>query len=225
MTRIPQGQQSARCPQAHSSLLSATCAGVRVSLPAACANCSCGVKPVDEINDTRRMDRPIDRIARHPRDFGRAGRFRRGRLFHSRPAGRFMVASSLSATPVSSGDALRTPLLAEPHLVLEITRGRTRFPLRPVPGPRYLIGAAVTCDLRLGGNGMPALHSLISVEDQIYTIEAIASDPPLKVNGERVQVADLRDGDLLEIGDVELTVRMVAGQSPASAQASGATIG
>lgn len=126
-----------------------------------------------------------------------------------------MVASSLAATTVSSGDPPGDHPQGESHLVLEITRGHTRFPLRPVRGPRFLIGAAVTCDLRLGGHGMPALHSLISLDDDGYTLEAIASDPPLLINRELVQIADLHDGDIIIIGEVEMTVRLVASQSPA----------
>ncbi|MCY2967250.1 MAG: hypothetical protein NT069_27050 [Planctomycetota bacterium] len=127
-----------------------------------------------------------------------------------------MVASELSATPQYTTGTPRGVLAGEAHLLLEITRGRTRFPLRPVRGPRYLIGAAVTCDLRLGGEGMPALHSLITTEDQVCELEAIAAEPALRVNGQVVQSVRLKDGDVIEIGEVELTARMVAGRTPAS---------
>ena len=104
------------------------------------------------------------------------------------------------------------PALASPSLglVLEVSRGRTRFPQRPVTGPRFLIGSAITCDLRLGGADIPAIHSLIVHSDEGYELETLVGDPELKVNGEVVQQAWLRDGDRIEIGSIELTAMMVA---------------
>lgn len=104
------------------------------------------------------------------------------------------------------------PTSASPQagLVLEISRGRTRFPQRPVNGPRFLIGSAITCDLRLGGVEIPAVHTLIVHSDEGYELETLVGDPPLKVNGETVQHTWLRDGDRIEIGTIELTARMVS---------------
>lgn len=130
-----------------------------------------------------------------------------------------MVASDHIATPQSPHFAGRPATqLGEARLILEITRGKTRFPLRPVRGPRFLIGAAATCDLRLGGEAMPALHSLITLEDHEIELESIAAEPVLRINGAPVQGAILRDGDVIEIGEVELTARLVAGRTPASVQ-------
>ena len=103
-----------------------------------------------------------------------------------------------------------TSALPQAGLVLEIARGRTRFPRRPVNGPRFLIGSAITCDLRLGGADIPAVHTLIVHSDQGYELETLVGDPPLKVNGEIVQHTWLRDGDRIEIGTIELTARMVS---------------
>src|SRR4029077_10738480 len=90
---------------------------------------------------------------------------------------------------VSDQSSLSLPV----HLVLEVTRGVTRFPRRPVTHPRFLIGAGSTCDLRLGGEGIPALHSLITVSGRDITLEAIAAEPALRVNGRVVQTAILHD--------------------------------
>ncbi|MGE5193356.1 MAG: FHA domain-containing protein [Deltaproteobacteria bacterium] len=123
--------------------------------------------------------------------------------------------SSASAEiTVSDPSSLTLPV----HLVLEVTKGFTRFPRRPVTHPRFLIGAGSTCDLRLGGEGMPALHSLITVSGRDITLEAIAAEPPLKVNGRHVQTALLHDGDVIDVGEVELLARFEAGQTPAGAQ-------
>ena len=110
----------------------------------------------------------------------------------------------------SDATALNPAAELTQRLVLEITRGRTRFPLRPVAGERFLIGAAVTCDLRLGGPLMPALHSIIHTADGCSELDAISAVPALKINGKMVDHALLNDGDRIEIGDVELTARLVA---------------
>lgn len=110
----------------------------------------------------------------------------------------------------SDATALNSAAELTQRLVLEITRGRTRFPLRPVAGERFLIGAAVTCDLRLGGPLMPALHSIIHTADGCSELDAISAVPALKINGVTVDHAYLNDGDRIEIGDVELTARLVA---------------
>lgn len=110
----------------------------------------------------------------------------------------------------SDATALNSAAELTQRLVLEITRGRTRFPLRPVAGERFLIGAAVTCDLRLGGPLMPALHSIIHTADGCSELDAISAVPALKINGVTVDHAYLNNGDRIEIGDVELTARLVA---------------
>ncbi|MGQ0634879.1 MAG: hypothetical protein ACT4QC_09735 [Planctomycetaceae bacterium] len=107
-------------------------------------------------------------------------------------------------------------------LVLEVTRGSTRFRRRPVTGPRFLIGAGVTCDLRIGGEGMPALHSLITIDVAGAQLEAIAATPALVVNGRRSREARLRDGDIVRIGDVELIAHIVCGQPASQAPTTGA---
>ena len=102
------------------------------------------------------------------------------------------------------------------HLVLEVTRGSTRFRRRPVTSARFLIGSGTTCDLRLGGDDMPALHSIITTSGREITLEAIAAAPALSVNGRQAQSALLRDGDLISVGQVELLARLEAGHAPAA---------
>jgi|GEM_PF-636587 len=109
------------------------------------------------------------------------------------------------------------------HLVLEITRGRTRFPRRPVTHSRFLIGAGATCDLRLGGEQMPALHSIITVSGREFAIEAIGAEPGLTVNGRLIQTSLLHDGDIIGIGEVELLARLEAGHAPAAIEQTAGT--
>lgn len=115
--------------------------------------------------------------------------------------------SNFSAASASLwGSADSTSPLATSQLSLKIARGRTGFPERPVQPGRFLIGAAAACDLRLGGVGIPALHSLIHNEAGGAWIDAIAPQPPLMVNGQPQHRYELHDGDLVAIGDFEFTV-------------------
>jgi len=129
-----------------------------------------------------------------------------------------MVPTQNSSASAEIPVADQSSLSLAVHLVLEVTRGRTRFRRRPVNHPRFLIGAGSTCDLRLGGEGIPALHSIITVNGRDIHLEAISAEPALLVNGRRIQQTALSNGDLIVIGDVELLARLEAGHTPAGAQ-------
>ena len=111
---------------------------------------------------------------------------------------------------------------AEAPVVLEIVRGRTEHPRRPVTGPRYFIGSGPNCDLCLGGAGMPVLHSFIQIRGRHVWIEAVASEPSLLINGETATGEWLRDGDTLEIGSFQLRARLQASGANVNSTASGA---
>ena len=134
-----------------------------------------------------------------------------------------MVPTQSRSAPAENPVADQLSLSLPVHLVLEVTRGRTRFRRRPVNHPRFLIGAGSTCDLRLGGEGIPALHSIITVSGRDIHLEAISAEPALVVNGRQIQQTALSDGDLIVIGDVELLARLEAGHTPGEAQAAAAS--
>ena len=90
---------------------------------------------------------------------------------------------------------------------LEITKGKTQYPVRPLPGARLTIGAGTCCDLQLSGSEMPIVHSVILRESGEARIEAIAPQPKLLVNGIPVRTSDLGEGDLISIGSIELKFR------------------
>jgi len=104
----------------------------------------------------------------------------------------------------SSGLASQAPLLT-----LEICRGRTAFPQRPVIGPRFFLGSGANCDLRLGGDEIPAIHSLIQTRGNQLWLEPIASTPRLLLNGEPTEGEWLRDGDVIEFGPFQLIAHIV----------------
>jgi hypothetical protein len=98
----------------------------------------------------------------------------------------------------------------EGYLLLEICRGRTEHPLRPVFSERYLIGSSARCDMRLGGQEMPPLHSLLFVDGEDIWLEAMAATPELRVNGRTQTSVRLVDGDRIEIGTIELVAHIPA---------------
>lgn len=100
--------------------------------------------------------------------------------------------------------------LCDVGLCLEISRGQTEHPLRPMTRlhDKFLIGGDDDCDLQLGGDDIPALHSLLQFENGGFWIEAVAPDPQLFVNRKPVSSCLLRHDDLIEIGQFQLTVRL-----------------
>ena len=91
---------------------------------------------------------------------------------------------------------------------LRIADDNRRFPFRPVSAGLFLIGHGAGCDLRLGHDDMPALHSVIQISDNAADVNCVAVYPPMFVNGEPVRQARLSDGDLIEIGDVRLVFQL-----------------
>src|SRR4051812_43150982 len=85
-------------------------------------------------------------------------------------------------------------------VVLEVCRGRTEHPLRPVHSERFLIGSSPRCDLRLGGEDMPPLHSLIVIDGTDVWLEAVAPRPHLVVNDRPQSSVRLADGDHIRVG-------------------------
>lgn len=106
--------------------------------------------------------------------------------------------------------------MSHPGMWLEIRRGKTNFPLRPISGDRFLIGAGSHCHLQLGGEHVPMLHSLLIIEGQQATLEAVVSEPPLLVNGEVCRLVELSDEDTVIIGDFEFVFHRLVAIEPAS---------
>ena len=99
---------------------------------------------------------------------------------------------------------------------LEIRKGKTNFPLRPISGERFLIGAGSHCHLQLGGHHVPMLHSLLLIEGQTAHLEAVIAEPPLLVNGEARRIVELQDEDIVSIGDFEFVFHRLVSSEPVS---------
>ncbi|QDT45420.1 hypothetical protein Pan241w_55400 [Gimesia alba] len=96
---------------------------------------------------------------------------------------------------------------------LEITKGKTKFPIRPLQGTRLTIGAGTCCGLQLAGDGMPILHTVVHLEPGEVKIEAIAPQPKLLLNGIPVQTSVVSDGDVITIGAIEFVFRLSSPQT------------
>ena len=105
------------------------------------------------------------------------------------------------------------PANIDGHLVLEICRGRTEHPLRPVYSERFLIGSSARCDLRLGGPEIPPLHTLVFIDGPDIWLEAMATSPVLRVNGQVETSVRIMDGDRIGIGPIELVAHLPADSS------------
>lgn len=115
------------------------------------------------------------------------------------------------------GNLDNSPHADSSPLVFEITCGRTESPLRPVNRDRFLIGAGEHCDLRLGGKGMPAVHSVVHVDGKEIWLETLADSPEVRVNGRLTRSAALEPGDDLEIGSFSLKLHRTSSTEPVQA--------
>ncbi|MFH1300306.1 MAG: FHA domain-containing protein [Planctomycetota bacterium] len=102
---------------------------------------------------------------------------------------------------------------------LEIIKGKTKFPIRPVQDDRLTIGAGSCCGLQIAGHNMPILHTVVQIEQGEVKIEAISPQPKLLLNGIPVRTSILTDGDLITIGPIEFVFRQTCPQTATSISA------
>ncbi len=92
-------------------------------------------------------------------------------------------------------------LPADAIACLKLADDGRRFPFRPLSSGLFLIGSGASCDLRLGGGGIPSLHSRIEICGRSANISCIGDSPGLFINGQPAVSARLSEGDLIEIGE------------------------
>jgi pSer/pThr/pTyr-binding forkhead associated (FHA) protein len=96
-----------------------------------------------------------------------------------------------------------------PHVELEILRGRANRKIRRIDVPVYLIGSAPDCDLVLADKTFPEVHTYVYVTKQGVSVRRLGDGPELRINGEVVQAGTLHDGERVQLGSFEFTVRVV----------------
>ena len=104
---------------------------------------------------------------------------------------------------------------------LEITKGKTEFPIRPLQDNRLTIGAGSCCGLQLAGHDMPILHTVIQIDNQDVMIKAISPQPKLLLNGTPIHGSTLSDGDLITIGPIEFKFHLTCPQTVTSISSAG----
>ncbi|MDB5392081.1 MAG: hypothetical protein JWM11_7727 [Planctomycetaceae bacterium] len=126
-----------------------------------------------------------------------------------------MTVTEFNSQPTTEADATGYPDRT-PRMILEICRGLTRFPQRPISGPRFFIGSGPGCDLRLGGESFPAIHSLIQTRENGVWFETLAAEPLARLNGELTRGEWLRDGDRIEIGAFQFLAHVLPELPPSA---------
>ncbi|NIL98576.1 MAG: hypothetical protein GTO53_11705 [Planctomycetales bacterium] len=99
-----------------------------------------------------------------------------------------------------------------PTVQLEITRGRARDRLRPVHGRTFFIGSGPDCDLVLGDDHFPELHSYLLLTPEAIVIRHLGHQPALRVDGRLHSRATLTDQARIQIGPYEFMIHITGGQ-------------
>lgn len=128
------------------------------------------------------------------------------------PTGRFNVSSeAVAAASANPEDPVTTGTLWRTGLVLEVNG--MRHPLNP---PGLTIGRGSDADLRINDPGISRRHAQVVVGGTgpalRYRITDLGSTNGIKVDGQRVRDAQLRDGSRIEIGSTRMLVHSSEGQ-------------
>jgi pSer/pThr/pTyr-binding forkhead associated (FHA) protein len=89
---------------------------------------------------------------------------------------------------------------------LVVQNGRMKGIRRPLVTPLTLIGQAQGCEVRLNVDGVQPLHCAIAHSPQGYVLRDLSTDRSAQLNGHRVSIQPLQDGDLLSVGPFEFLV-------------------
>ncbi len=114
------------------------------------------------------------------------------------------MASAFSSRAHSTDN--KTPNREQLNFSLEVLQGKTQHPKRSLPLGRLSIGSGNKCWLRLGGQGIPDIHSWLEVTRKEIELYVFEENPRVQVNGHPVRFAILRGGESLMIGDYEFLI-------------------
>jgi pSer/pThr/pTyr-binding forkhead associated (FHA) protein len=98
---------------------------------------------------------------------------------------------------------------AIPHGSYLLAPGTSRALLIPLDGPMTHLGRGLNADLHLDDASVSRRHAIILRTDEGHRILDDRSLNGTWVNGREIQEAELRDGDVITLGRVELTYREV----------------
>ena len=106
--------------------------------------------------------------------------------------------ASSSHTPISLHQNVFGYLVA-----LDGSRQGERFPL---VGSELTVGSSPGIDIRLADSGIARLHARIVYREGRHYIETVEESGSCLVNGVQKDKAELRDGDVLSLGEIKMQV-------------------
>ncbi len=95
-----------------------------------------------------------------------------------------------------------------PRVELEIQRGRANNKIRRIDVPVFLIGSAHDCDLVLADRAIPEAHTYLYITSRGVSVRRIGEGPQLAIDGREVEQAAIHNGQTLQIGRYEFTLRI-----------------
>ena len=117
--------------------------------------------------------------------------------------GVFRVRSSVVA---DDAPAHRTEGIGRPRLVLQTSPERVVLLTRPVT----VVGRGVDADLRLEDTGVSRAHAELRLEGSTVRVVDLQSTNGTVLNGRKVRIATLSDGDRLDLGATTMVYRSEA---------------
>ncbi len=114
--------------------------------------------------------------------------------------GVFRVRSSVVAADLP---AHRTEGIGRPRLVLQTSPERTVLLTRPVT----VVGRGADADLRLEDTGVSRAHAELRLDGSTVRVVDLQSTNGTLLNGRKVRIATLSDGDRLDLGATTLVYR------------------
>ena len=115
--------------------------------------------------------------------------------------GVFRVRSSVVATPDAGGH--RTQGIGRPRVVVQTSPERVVLLTRPVT----VVGRGADADLRLEDTGVSRAHAELRLDGGTVRVVDLQSTNGTQLNGRRVRIATLTDGDRLDLGATTLVYR------------------
>ncbi len=114
--------------------------------------------------------------------------------------GVFHVRSSVAA---ADSPAHRTAGIGRPRVVLQTTPEQVVLLTRPVT----VVGRGADADLRLADTGVSRAHAELRLDGDTVRVVDLQSTNGTMLNGRRVRIATLTDGDRLDLGSTSLVFR------------------
>jgi hypothetical protein len=97
---------------------------------------------------------------------------------------------------------------------LVVHNGRLSGARRPLTGPVTVLGQGPGCEIRLSADNIHSAHCLLLLGPDGLSVRDLGSDAGTFINGERVAVAQLRDGDVLAVGAFQFRIALPPGALP-----------